>query len=91
MGRASLLIDDDLRNELEREAELNGESPSDVAEAAIGLFLQAKAVKRAAIAEAAAEADKGIFISREAMDRWVSSWGTENELDPPEPDIFPDR
>jgi predicted transcriptional regulator len=40
--------------------------------------------------ERIAEADKGIFISAEAMHRWVESWGTENELPPPEPDIFPE-
>jgi hypothetical protein len=35
-----------------------------------------------------AEAEKGIWISGEAMTRWIESWDTENELPPPEPDIF---
>ncbi len=39
---------------------------------------------------AIAEADKGVFISGKAMHRWIESWGTENELPPPEPDIFPE-
>lgn len=47
-------------------------------------------LKRAAICESVVEADKGIFISQEKMDAWVSSWGTDSELLPPEPDIFPD-
>lgn len=88
MGRASLLIDDGMLRELDREAALNGESPSEVAEAAIGAFLDAKAAKRAAIDAAAKEADKGIFISREAIERWMHSWDTDDELPPPEPDIF---
>ena len=45
--------------------------------------------KRVAIREAVVEADKGIFISQGKMDAWVSSWGTDSELPPPEPDVFP--
>ena len=41
-----------------------------------------------AIREALAEADKGVFISAEAMHRWIESWGTPDELPPPEPDVF---
>jgi hypothetical protein len=46
--------------------------------------------KEAAISAAFAEADKGIFVSSEALDRWMASWDTDNELPIPEPDIFPD-
>ena len=40
--------------------------------------------------EAEAEADKGAFISQEAMMRWMDSWNDdgEPELPMPEPDIF---
>ena len=51
-------------------------------------MLHDRAEKREAIREALAEADKGDFISRDAMDAWVSSWDTEAELRPPEPDVF---
>lgn len=37
--------------------------------------------------EAVSEADKGAFISQAAMDAWVSSWGEDAELPPPEPDV----
>ena len=40
------------------------------------------------VEERIAEADKGVFISSEAMLHWIESWGTENELPPPEPDVF---
>ena len=49
-----------------------------------------KNLKRSAIRKATAEADKGVFVSQEKMDAWVSSWGTNSELPSPEPDIFPD-
>ena len=52
--------------------------------------LQGHDARDAAIKAAIEEADKGIFVSSEAVDRWMESWGTDNELSMPEPDIFPD-
>jgi hypothetical protein len=52
-------------------------------------FLRSSAAERRLLKERIAEADKGVFISAEAMHRWIESWGTDNELSPPEPDIFP--
>jgi chitodextrinase len=43
----------------------------------------------AAIDEALAEADKGVFVSGEAVIEWLESWGTDNVKPSPEPDIFP--
>ncbi|MGL4962673.1 MAG: hypothetical protein ACRC67_15685 [Inquilinus sp.] len=40
--------------------------------------------KRAAIREGIAAADAGRLIPHEEMRRWLLSWGTENELPPPE-------
>ena len=37
---------------------------------------------------AIAEAEKGVFISEEAMHSWIESWDTDHELPPPKPDIF---
>jgi predicted transcriptional regulator len=34
--------------------------------------------------QAMADIDAGRFISHEAVMRWVASWGTDNELPPPE-------
>ncbi|PZO82543.1 MAG: CopG family transcriptional regulator [Mesorhizobium amorphae] len=51
-------------------------------------FLEAQDARRRLLAERRAEADKGEFISEEAMTRWVDSWGTDQELPPPEPDLF---
>ncbi|GLS23570.1 hypothetical protein GCM10007874_65910 [Labrys miyagiensis] len=57
-------------------------------EGAVGRY---DARKLEALRIAAAEADKGVFISQEAVDAWVMSWGTDNELPRPEPDIFPKK
>jgi hypothetical protein len=51
-------------------------------------FLRSSEAERRLLKERIAEADKGVFISAEAMHRWIESWGTENELPPPEPDVF---
>mgnify|MGYP003553343277 CR=1 FL=1 len=42
----------------------------------------------AAIDEALAEADKGVFISGEAVIEWLESWGTDYVKPMPAPDIF---
>ena len=44
--------------------------------------------RRKAIDEALVQADKGAFISQELVEAWVDSLGSDNELPPPEPDIF---
>ncbi|GGE21585.1 hypothetical protein GCM10011390_46160 [Aureimonas endophytica] len=91
MGKTSILIDDGMKADLEREAARAGVSSSVIAEQAIGALLEARAAKRQAIEAAIADADRGVFVSREAMDRWVMSWGTDDELEPPKPDIVPSR
>ena len=40
------------------------------------------------IKDAMAEADKGVFVSQEAVHKWMESWDTGNELPLPEPDVF---
>jgi predicted transcriptional regulator len=85
----SFRIDPSLKARLTREARLAGRSSGYIAQEAIKRFLDAKEYKRECIREAVAQADKGIFVSEEAMDAWMKSWDTENELPPPEPDIFP--
>ena len=42
----------------------------------------------AAIDEALAEADKGVFISGEAIIEWLESWGTDYVKPTPEPDHY---
>jgi predicted transcriptional regulator len=37
----------------------------------------------AAVAEARAEIAAGLFVSNEAVEAWLLSWGTPNKLPPP--------
>ncbi len=85
--RLSLRIDADLKRNLEQEAKREERSTSYLAAKAIEAMLRGRAEKRAAIRAAIGEADEGDFISQDAMDTWISSWDTDRELPPPQPDI----
>ena len=86
--RLSLRIDANLKKSLEREARREDRSASWLAVKAIEAMLRDRIEKRDAIRAAIAEAGKGEFISQDAMDAWVSSWDTDEELPPAEPDVM---
>ena len=86
----SLRLSPELKERLDAVAESEDRSASYVATKAIEAFLDARDAKARAIDAAFREADKGIFVSQEAVHRWMDSWDTDNELPIPEPDIFPD-
>ena len=44
--------------------------------------------KKQAVLQAIKEADKGVFISQNAVHKWMNSWDTKNELEKPKADIF---
>ena len=83
-----LRVDAELKEKLDDEAHSQNVSASDLAERAIESYLEVCGAEREILKQRIAEADKGVFISGEAMHRWIESWGTENELPSPEPDVF---
>jgi len=85
----SFRLSDEIKTRLETEAALEERSAAYVVQKAVEEYLDTKEYKRECLREAIAEADKGVFISEEAMDAWVESWGTDGELPMPEPDIVP--
>jgi predicted transcriptional regulator len=85
----SLHLDAKVMHELEQEALLLKVSQSEIAERAIEAFLNLQAHKRDVIAAAAAEADKGVFISSEAMLEWMDRLEDDIDAAPPQPDVFP--
>lgn len=84
----SVRLPDELRQEVDELAKATKRSRSFIVKEAVETYMADQRAYLAAIDEALAEADKGVFISGEAVERWLMSWGTENELPPPEPDIF---
>jgi predicted transcriptional regulator len=86
----SMRMDEDIKKRVEEIAKFEERSASYIAEKAIKQYLARVEYQREQIELALKEADDGIWISGDAMEKWIESWGTENELPPPEPDIFPE-
>jgi len=87
----SVRLDHELKRRLEAEAARAQRPSSWVLQTALVAYLDEKDAERRHFEALAAEADKGTFVSSEAMGAWVDSWDTEQELPPPEPNIFPPR
>ncbi|NUH65493.1 hypothetical protein HTT03_09365 [Sulfitobacter sp. S0837] len=83
----SIRLYDELRQSLEREAEIEDRPPAQLAVRAIRLMLEAKTAKRTAIRAALERADQGKFISAEAMNDWIDTWDTKDEVSAPRADI----
>ena len=58
-----------------------------LAQEALNEYVERNAWKAAELQQALAEADKGEFISHEAMKTWIKSLGTAEEKPAPEIDI----
>ena len=87
----SFRLDEVVKTRLERAAKDEDRSLSYLAQKAITSYLDAKDYKHQVITEAYnASLIEKEFISGEAMSAWVDSWGTDNELPEPTPDIFRD-
>jgi predicted transcriptional regulator len=87
-ARFSLRLDPDLKDWLEDEAKHRDRSAGYVASEAIRALKDATERKDRIIEEALAQADKGVFISEEAITKWFFSLETDNEIPVPKPDVF---
>jgi predicted transcriptional regulator len=86
----TLRISPETKRELEEYARATQRSSAFIVKEALEAHLEERRAYLAAIEEAEREADEGVFVSGEAVLKWMRSWGTDNELPVPEPDIFPD-
>ncbi|MCP4041141.1 MAG: ribbon-helix-helix protein, CopG family [Gammaproteobacteria bacterium] len=84
----SIRVPEELKAQLDSLSEATSRSKSYIAVEALSEYVRRNAWKVKEIQEALKEADKGVFISQEAMAKWVDSLGTNNELPPPKPDVF---
>ena len=84
----SVRLDEDVKAALEEAAKQEDISASQLAQKAIKRHLEERAAYVDMLDAAVAEADKGVFVSGEKVLEWVASWGTENELPRPKPDVF---
>lgn len=85
----SVRLPNELRDEIDQFARISKRSRSFVVKEAVAAYMQEQRALREAIDAALVEADQGVFVSGEAVDKWLASWGTDDPLPAPEPDIFP--
>lgn len=78
----SLSLDDELVEELKKAAAEAGVPLDDVARQALSEFLQVER-RRRVVERGRAELKAGRVVDGEAMERWLDSWGTDDETDPP--------
>ena len=86
----TLRLSPETKRDLEAYARATQRSSAFIVKEALEAHLEERRAYLAAIEEAEREADEGVFVSGEAVIKWMRSWGTDNELPTPEPDIFPD-
>lgn len=75
----TIRLDETLKKALEYEAALEERPPAQLAVRAIRAMVEARQAKRDAITAALKEAEKGQFISSEAMFAWIDSWASDHE------------
>jgi predicted transcriptional regulator len=86
----SMRMDADVKQRLEESARRKDRSAAYLANIAIESFLRREVAERQAVADALVEADKGVFVSGEAVAHWMQRWADGHDEPFPEPDIFPD-
>lgn len=85
----SVRLPAETRRELEEYARATQRSSAFIVKEAVEAHLASRRAYLAAIDEAIKEADEtGEYVSWEATLAWMKSWGTDDELPPPKPDIF---
>lgn len=79
----TIRIDEETKQKLERLAEATARSKTYLVTSAIKGFIEANDWQVRAIEKAVKSADKGRFVAHEEVMKWVESWGTDKELEPP--------
>ena len=85
----SVRVSDDLKEQLDDLSRATRRSKAYLAAEALGEYVKKNAWRAKELHTALAEADKGAFISHEAMLAWANSLGSKAELAAPTADILP--
>jgi predicted transcriptional regulator len=87
----SVQISEEMKERLDRLSSATNRSPPEIAEEALGDYLAHQEVEIAALDAAVDRADRGDFVSHDAVTGWLTSWGTPDERPAPVADIFKKR
>ncbi len=80
----SMRISDELKQSLENISKITNRSQSQLASMAIADYVKRMEWKLKAIQIGKKEADKGDFVSQEAVIQWLETWGNQDESQAPE-------
>ncbi|MBL7003290.1 MAG: CopG family ribbon-helix-helix protein [Gammaproteobacteria bacterium] len=86
----SLRISDELFNQLDGLTKTTKRSRSFLTSKAIEEYISRNSWKTKELHQAVEEANKGVFVSNESVEDWLSSWGDVEEKTAPKADIFPE-
>jgi predicted transcriptional regulator len=85
----SVRVPEELKEQLDYLSRSTKRSKAYLAAEALTDYVKKNAWRAKELHEAIREADKGVFISHEAMLAWADALGTDREVPPPKPDIGP--
>ena len=86
--RITIRVEPELKQWFEQQAKRKDRSVGYMVTQSMEKTKRASEARDQMIRDAMAEADKGVFVSQDAVHKWIDSWDTENELPLPEPDVF---
>ena len=89
--RITIRVEPELKQWFEQQAKLKDRSLGYMVTESMEQTKRSSEARDQMIRDAMAEADNGVFVSEEAVHKWMDSWDTDNELPFPEPDVFPKR
>jgi predicted transcriptional regulator len=81
----SLRISEEMKERLDRLSSATNRSSTALAEEALEDYLSQRELEIEALDAAVERADKGDFVSHEAVAGWLKSWGTADEGSVPKP------
>ncbi|MBI5003482.1 ribbon-helix-helix protein, CopG family [Candidatus Kaiserbacteria bacterium] len=87
----SVRVPEELKGQLESLSRATKRSKAYLAAEALADYVRKNAWKAQELQTAIKEADKGVFISHEAMTVWVDSLANGKKIRAPKPDVFPKR
>ncbi len=87
----TLRVKNELKEKLESLAEATQRSKSFLATEALERYIELESWQVAHIRKGIKQAEEGLVVSGEEMDRWLASWGTAKKLPPPKPRKRPRR
>jgi RHH-type rel operon transcriptional repressor/antitoxin RelB len=87
----TLRVKNELKEKLESLAEATQRSKSFLATESLERYIELESWQVAHIRKGIEQAEEGLVVSGEEMDRWLSSWGAAKELPPPKPRKRPRR